>query len=230
VFHKFVFAQRGKHICVNNLGGISNITSIDWRKGKEPRVTAFDTGPANVLMDLACRHYSRGTRSMDIKGAWAARGGVDDALVETWLRHPFFNEPPPKSTGRELFGEAFLKPALERARNLSRYDALATFSALTARSIAAACDQFLASIPDRMILTGGGAANPSLKRQIAEALQQISPATVTLTCADLGWPLASIEPAAFALLAWLRMNRRPGNLPQTTGANRAVLLGQITEI
>jgi len=229
MFHKFVFGQRGKHVCVNNLGGISNITSIDWRKGKELRITAFDTGPANVLLDLAARHFSRGRRTMDTDGSWAARGKVNERLVARWLRHVYFAAPPPKSTGRELFGEPFLKDALRQMRGLSQFDALATLTALTARSIAGACESFLPSMPDRMILTGGGAANPVLKRYIAEALIGISPSTVTLTCADLGWPLESIEPAAFALLAWLRIHQRPGNLPRTTGASRAVLLGQITE-
>ena len=228
-FHKFVFAQRGKHICVNNLGGISNITSIDWREGQAPRITAFDTGPANVLMDLASRHFSRGRRCMDTNGAWAARGKANDGIVEKWLRHPFFGAAPPKSTGRELFGEPFLNQALKQMGDMSRFDVLATLSSLTARSIAAACERHLPSMPDRMILTGGGAANPVLKRMIGDALAHVSPDSVTLTSADMGWPLQSIEPAAFALLAWLRINRRPGNLPQTTGATRGVLLGQITE-
>jgi anhydro-N-acetylmuramic acid kinase len=231
MFHKVVFAQRGRHVCINNLGGISNISSINWRRGKEPAVTAFDTGPANVLLDLASRHFSGGRRTMDIGGAWAARGKVNDELLSRWLRHPFFAAPPPKSTGREMFGETFFTRALadiDRAR-LSRFDALATLTALSAHSIARACEQ-LPSLPDRMILAGGGGANPVLKQHIAQALQQLSPDIVTLTTAELGWPLQSVEPAAFALLAWLRVQARPGNLPQTTGANRPVPLGQVTGV
>jgi anhydro-N-acetylmuramic acid kinase len=234
VFHKFAFAQRGRHICVNNLGGISNITSIDWRNQTEtePHITAFDTGPANVLLDLASRHFSRGRRMMDRNGQWAAQGNVHEGLVNGWLRHSFFAIRPPKSTGRELFGEVFLRRVVAEAEGagLNRYDLLASLTTLTARSIAMACEQHLPSLPDRLILTGGGAANAVLQRSIAQELKRISEGILVLTSEELGWPLQSIEPAAFALLAWLRMQRRPGNLPQTTGARRAVLLGQISEV
>ncbi|MFN1208907.1 anhydro-N-acetylmuramic acid kinase, partial [Enterococcus lactis] len=79
-----VFGQRGRHVCVNNLGGISNVTSIDWRRGSEPKVAAFDTGPANVLLDIAARHLSNGKLTMDKDGAWAARGKIHDDLVAQW--------------------------------------------------------------------------------------------------------------------------------------------------
>jgi anhydro-N-acetylmuramic acid kinase len=232
MFHKLVFAQPGRHVCVNNLGGISNISSIDWRHDREPKLAAFDTGPANVLMDLASRHFSGGRKRMDADGGWAARGKVHEGLLSRWLRHPFFEAAPPKSTGREMFGEAFLNSAIVEMKHagLSRFDALATLTALTARSIACACERHLPSLPDRMILSGGGAANPVLKSSIAGALRSISKDIVTMTTAELGWPLQSIEPAAFALLAWLRVRRKPGNLPQTTGAKRPALLGQITEV
>ncbi|HEU0008843.1 MAG TPA: anhydro-N-acetylmuramic acid kinase, partial [Verrucomicrobiae bacterium] len=105
-FHVRVFAERGRHVCVNNLGGISNVTSIDWRRGAKPMVLAFDTGPANVLIDLAMRHFMDGRQAMDRNGAWATRGRVCEPLLAEWLEHPFLRRPPPKSTGRELFGEA----------------------------------------------------------------------------------------------------------------------------
>ena len=230
-FHVRVFGQRGRHVCVNNLGGISNVTSIDWRRGVGPKVLAFDTGPANVLMDLAVRYFSGGKQHFDRNGASAARGQVCDSLVAGWLNHPYFAAPPPKSTGRELFGEPFFAVALaesKRAR-LSKFDLLATLTAFTARSIALNYQKHLPSAPDAVILAGGGGENPMLRTRLAEALLQAGVETTVLQSSHLGWPSESIEPAAFALLAWLRWNAQPGNLPATTGARRAVLCGQVTE-
>ncbi|MGZ5544345.1 MAG: anhydro-N-acetylmuramic acid kinase [Limisphaerales bacterium] len=225
IFHQFVFARRGEHVCVNNLGGISNVTSMDWRRGSQPNMLAFDTGPANVLIDLAMRHFTRGAEHMDANGTWAARGEVCKALVQRWLRHEYFHRKPPKSTGRELFGEPFFKTVMRETKRLSKFDVLATFTEFTARSLALNYERHLPSVPDRLILTGGGAANPQLVKGITA---QFPPTTQVMTSESLGWPVQAIEPAAFALLAWLRMNGKPGNLPQTTGARRAVLCGQVS--
>ena len=222
MFHRVAFAKRGEHVCVNNLGGISNVTSLDWRRGSAPRVLAFDTGPANILINLAMRHFSEGKLEMDRDGAWAAKGTVDEGLLKQWLAHPYFRAKPPKSTGRELFGEPFLRKYL----TMNRYDLMATLTELTARSIATNYKLHLPSPPDRMILAGGGAANPSL----VGALKRSLPGSKIISAEGCGWPLQAIEPAAFALLAYLRFRNRPGNLPETTGASRPVLLGQITSL
>jgi len=230
MFHKLVFGRRGRHVCVNNLGGISNVTSIDWRRGQEPRLLAFDTGPANVLLDLAARKFSRDKLSCDHDGAWAAQGRPHEPLLREWLRHPFFRRKPPKSTGRELFGEPFFRNALAevRAARLSKFDVLATLTAFTARSLTLNYRKHLPALPDVIVLTGGGAANSALRANIQAELQQLKPTAQVQTSEDYGWPLQSVEPAAFALLASLRLQGRSGNLPQTTGAKRPVLLGQIT--
>jgi anhydro-N-acetylmuramic acid kinase len=231
MFHRWVMGRRGRHVCVNNLGGISNVTSIDWTCGDQPEVVAFDTGPANMLVDLAMRHYTQGKKLRDTNGAWAGRGTVSEILLRRWLKHPYFARQPPKSTGRELFGEPFLRRALAESQEggLSRYDVLATLTAFTARSLALNYRLHLRSLPQQVILTGGGAANATLVKAIRSQLQQLSPSVTVLTSETLGWPLQSIEPAAFALLAYLRWRSRPGNLPQTTGAGRAALLGQVSE-
>ena len=231
LFHVRVFGQRGQHVCVNNLGGISNVTSIDWSRGRAPRLRSFDTGPANVLLDLAMREFSGGRLHFDRDGKRAARGRVHEPLVDQWLRHPFFRQPPPKSTGRELFGEPFFKAALRQMRRakLSNTDILATFSALTARSLALNYRLHLATPPDAVVLAGGGASNVTLREMITGELKQLNPCVTVRTSDQLGWPVQSIEPAVFALLAWMRMQKKPGNLPATTGASRSVLLGQITE-
>lgn len=231
MFHVRVFGERGRHVCVNNLGGISNVTSIDWRRGAKPKLLAFDTGPANVLIDLAMREFSSGRLHFDRGGKLAARGRIDEALVNEWLRHPYFREKPPKSTGRELFGETFFKPALRtmRRRRLSDADVVATFTALTARSLALNYRLHLPVPPEVVVLAGGGALNATLRSAIEMELKKLNPGTVVQSSTELGWPVQSIEPAAFALLAWLRIRGEAGNLPETTGAKRAALLGQISE-
>lgn len=229
VFHQVVFARREQHVCVNNLGGISNVTSLDWRRGAQPRVLAFDTGPANVLLDLAVRQLTRGRQTCDRDGRLAARGKVCEPLLRAWLRHPFFRQAPPKSTGRELFGEKFLQPALAEMKQLglTQPDFLATLTAFTAHSIALNYALHLPAPPDLVVLSGGGANNSALSDAIASALRTSHPRIEVQTSADLGWPTEAIEAAAFALLAWRRWHGLPGNLPGTTGAKRAVLCGQI---
>ena len=168
---------------------------------------------------------------MDRNGAWAARGKVCERLVSQWLAHPYFAKKPPKSTGRELFGEPFWERVVRQTRKaeLSRFDVLASLTAFTARSLALNYELHLPSWPQTLILAGGGAANPSLVEAIRAAMQQIAPAAELVTSDALGWPFQTIEPAAFALLAYLRVQSQPGNLPRTTGASRAVRLGQISE-
>lgn len=222
VFHLQVFAERGRHVCFNNLGGISNVTSMDWTSGQTPRVLSFDTGPANILMNLAMRSLTGGASEMDRDGRYAGQGQVHEEVVRQCLAHPFIRRKPPKSTGRELFGEMYLERLLQQSR-LSPCDLIATLTEFTARSILENYRRHLRSKPDRIILGGGGACNPVLRERIA----QLSRVEVTTT-EPLGWPLQAIEPAAFALLAYKRMKGEPGNLPETTGAKHPVLLGQVT--
>jgi anhydro-N-acetylmuramic acid kinase len=231
LFHKIVFARRGQHVCVDNLGGISNVTSLDWRDGSEPRVVAFDTGPANVLLDLAMREFTTGKLDCDVNGAWAARGVANEELLARWLAHPFFKAGPPKSTGRELFGETFWRAEQWRIRalRLSRFDVLATLTEFTARSITLNYRLHLPSAPGTIILCGGGAKNPVLVRHIRTAFEKWKIPLRICRSSELGWPVEAIEPAAFALLAYYRLKKWPVNTPGTTGAQRAVLLGQITE-
>jgi anhydro-N-acetylmuramic acid kinase len=230
LFHQVAFARRGEFVCVNNLGGISNVTALDWRRGLTPRVLAFDTGPANVLLDLAARHFSGGHRSCDRHGAWARGGTPHETLLARWLRHPYFRRPPPKSTGREMFGEPFWQDALPTldAAGLSRDDALATLTEFTARSLALNYRLHLGGTPGRVVLAGGGAANPELVRCITAALRDKQPAVEVISSESLGWPSETLEAAAFALLAAYRLWELPANLPGTTGARRQVLLGQLT--
>jgi anhydro-N-acetylmuramic acid kinase len=230
LFHQVAFAQRGQHVCVNNLGGISNVTSLDWRRGKSPLALAFDTGPANVLLDLATRSLSLDHSPCDRDGQLAALGLVHYDQLDRWLKHPYFRKRPPKSTGRELFGEQFLQPTLKQMDVLGfdPADLLATLTEFTARSLTLNYRLHLPTPPDRVVLCGGGTKNPTLCAAIRRELLTLNPKTEVLTSDDLGWPPQAIEAAAFALLAWRRWHGLPGNLPTTTGARSAVLCGQVT--
>jgi anhydro-N-acetylmuramic acid kinase len=232
LFHKIVFARRGQHVCVNNLGGISNVTSLDWRSGKEPRVMAFDTGPANVLLDLAMREFTNGRLTFDRDGRWAERGTINMKLLLRWLEHPFFKLRPPKSTGRELFGEAFWRAELPHMRKLkmSQFDVLATLTEFTAYSMVLNYALHLRSVPGSVVLCGGGAKNPALFAAIISALDGWKAGIKLWTSEDFGWPSSAIEPAAFALLAFYRWKNLPGNIPATTGARRRSVLGQVQAV
>jgi anhydro-N-acetylmuramic acid kinase len=156
----------------------------------------------------------------------SSRGRINEPLLSEWLRHPFFLKPPPKSTGRELFGEVFFQHAV--ASKLKPADLMATLTELTARSIALNYRRYLSSLPDEVILCGGGARNPYLYARIALALRELKSDIAVSSSAEHGWDPQVIEAAAFALLAWQTFNRKPGNIPQTTGARGPRILGQIT--
>jgi N-acetylmuramic acid 6-phosphate etherase len=187
---------------------------------------AFDTGPGNMLMDYAAARITGGAWEYDRDGALAAQGKVDDAFLAELMAEPYLHLPPPKTTGRELFGVQFGAAAWEwaAARGLSGHDIIAAFTAFTARSIAQAYRDFLPRLPDEVIVSGGGAYNATL---MALLRRELAPARV-LTTAELGLPIAAKEAVAFAVMAYETWHGRPSNLPAATGARRAVVLGSIT--
>jgi anhydro-N-acetylmuramic acid kinase len=226
-FHVMVFGREGRHVCVNNIGGISNVTSIDRTRSRE-QIRAFDTGPGNLLIDLAMRELTSGRMQMDEDGKWARRGKAHEQLLRQWLRHPYFAAPPPKSTGREMLGEEFFAKvfASMTRKKMSPYDIVRTLTEFTARSIALNYRRHLPSLPSLVVVTGGGAANPVLVELLKGQLRQLADVTVTDSTA-FDWPHQAIEPAAFALLAKLRSDNRAGNIPSTTGARHGAILGQV---
>lgn len=206
--------------CIQNLGGIGNVTYLP--AGATPKqVLAFDTGPANLLIDAVAQQLTG--RPFDRDGALVAAGQVDSRLLAGWLADPYFALPPPKSTGRESFGYARAGQLLAEAAHLSPADLLATVSELTVESIARAYGDWLPTAPAEVFLGGGGVRNRYLVRRLRERL---APATVAST-AEVGIDSDFKEAIAFAVLAWLRCSNRPGNLPSVSGAARAVLLGDV---
>lgn len=234
-FHAAVFSREDETVCVNNLGGISNVTCLcPGDAAESPIVCSFDTGPGMMLIDLAMKSLTNGRSKMDRNGRRAAKGKVNEAALKRWLRHPYFRMAPPKSSGREQFGEKFLDRARLDLEGASPDDVIATLTEFTARSLALNYRLHLPTAPDRVILCGGGAANRFLVARIGVALNEIFAVrqgcgSELTTSEDHGWPLQAVEPAAFAWLAWLRWKKRPWPAPETTGAARAALLGQITE-
>ncbi|MCV3217178.1 anhydro-N-acetylmuramic acid kinase [Plectonema radiosum NIES-515] len=216
--------QEGR--CIQNIGGIGNVAYIPPRRDNWlEKILGWDTGPGNSLLDLAVHHLTAGAKTYDENGDWAASGTPCHPLIEQWLNQDYFHLPPPKSTGRELFGVAYLHQCLKDAEiyQLSSADLLATITELTAVSIVHNYRTFLPQMPQKVFLCGGGSRNLYLKRRLQILLQSIP----VLTTDEVGLSADFKEAIAFAVLAYWRNLGIPGNLPTATGASQEVLLGEI---
>lgn len=224
----YLLGDSRKERCIQNIGGIGNVTylpavSDNWLS----QIRGWDTGPGNSLLDLAVQHFTNGAKTYDENGDWAASGTPCYPLVEKWLTHEYFHLPPPKSTGRELFGVAYLHQCLEDAQGYQfstwPADFLATITELTAVSIVHNYDTFLPRRPHQVLLCGGGSRNIYLKRRLELLLGKVPVSTTD----KLGMSASFKEAIAFAVLAYWRSVGIPGNLPSVTGASQEVLLGEI---
>ena len=211
---------------VQNIGGIANLTAIPASAAAK-QVTAFDTGPGNMLIDAVTDRLFG--RPYDGDGRIAASGAILIPVISDLLRLPFFRRKPPKSAGREEFGREFARRFVNRCGRASKPDVVATATALTARSIADAISRFV--LPSRgkfrdFVVSGGGANNPILLAMLANELRQLH---LTIRTSDeFGLPSEAKEAAAFALMAYETWNHRPSNIPSATGANRPAILGKIS--
>jgi anhydro-N-acetylmuramic acid kinase len=212
---------------LQNIGGIGNVSWVPPR-GSGEKVLAFDTGPGNALMDAAVEKATGGRLTFDRGGRLAAQGSVDEALLAELLRHPYFGQEPPKSTGREVFGRPFVQRLAEAVRpegDREWMDLIATLTELTARSIADAYERWV--IPkgvEEVVVTGGGALNPTLVRRITDLLAPLP----VRDAATLGVDPEAKEALAFAALAWAHLRRIPANVPTATGAVGPRVLGSYT--
>lgn len=222
-----LFAEPDRARVLLNIGGIANLTHVPPRGSPDP-LLAFDTGPGNALMDAVVELASGGAERFDRDGVRAARGAIDGVLLERLLSDDFLRREPPRSTGRERYG----RPAVERlAAELQpsdeqAWDALAaTLTAFTAESIARAVRTWVLPRGAReLIVTGGGARNPSLMRMLRERLTEIDIADG----AALGLDPDAKEALAFAVLAWAHAHRISANEPAATGAAGPRVLGSMT--
>lgn len=213
-FHQAMFGAAHESRCVLNLGGIANITLLP--KDKQT-VRGFDTGPGNGLMDeWAQLHLNR---AFDADGAFAAQGQLHDELLAALLADTYFQQAPPKSTGRDQFHLEWVRRCYPTLGALPPADVQRTLTELTARSVA---DAIKAHAPatQRLLVCGGGARNGCLMQR----LRELTGLSVELTDA-YGLPTQWVEAAAFAWLAMRRVNGLSGNLPAVTGASKETVLG-----
>ena len=216
-----VFGAPGETRGVCNLGGISNITILNAAGS----VRGFDCGPANALLDeWAQRHLGK---PYDENGHFAASGQVDRRLLNALLDEPFFEQKPPKSTGRDLFNPAWLDAKLQGFAGVVPADVQATLVALTAITVAREIERHASDVR-AVYVCGGGARNPALMKAIQGALEETGVSGVpVLTTEALGVPPHQVEPLAFAWLAMRCVAREPGNLAAVTGAAGERVLGAI---
>jgi anhydro-N-acetylmuramic acid kinase len=209
---------------VQNIGGIANVTFLPSCCKLED-IVAFDTGPGNMVIDNIVRLTSGGRRRFDSNGKIAAQGKVNKRLLIEMLRHPFLKRSPPKSTGREEFGQAFSERLYKQAKgkDITDSDIVATVTAFTAKSITQAYRQFLPALPDEVILCGGGSRNKTL----VEMLRSELPDANMLTTDDFGINVDAKEAVSFAILAWATIKGLTNNVPGVTGADRPVIMGKI---
>ncbi|HIW91882.1 MAG TPA: anhydro-N-acetylmuramic acid kinase [Candidatus Corynebacterium avicola] len=202
-----------------NLGGIANITVV--APGEEP--VAFDTGPANALIDVMARHINGDSHSIDRDGALAARGTVDHDLLTQLLADPYYTLPAPKSTGKEHFHQEYLREQLQGYPDVDDLDVIATVTALTANTVADACH---AHGVKEVVASGGGTRNPTLMAQLQEYLGP----EVTLKTTDqvLGLHEGAKEACLMALLGWLSWHGLDATLPSLTGADHGTIAGRFS--
>jgi anhydro-N-acetylmuramic acid kinase len=209
-----------------NIGGIANVTVIP-PAAKIGDVFAFDIGPGNMVIDALVRHFTRGRKAFDRNAEMAGRGKVLPGLLDALLRDKYFLRAPPKTAGREQYGEKYVRAALAHpeTRGARAQDVIRTATILTALSIVDAIHRF---VPQRagvseLIVSGGGAHNPLLMAQIEAAL----PGIRLRSSDEFGVPGDAKEAFAFAVLGWETLHRRTANVPRATGARKSVVLGKV---
>ena len=211
---------------LQNIGGIGNVTIVP-PGGQIDGVRAFDTGPGVAVINGVVRTLIPDLE-YDVDGEHAARGAVIEEVVGELLEHPYFSAEPPKSTGRELFDRAYVERLIARCREVksgaSTDDIVATATALTARSIADAYRRFMPEPVTEVLVSGGGANNPTLLVMIARALEPLRVRRFD----EVYFDGEAKEAVAFALLAHLHMNGQAGNVPRATGARGPRVLGKLT--
>jgi anhydro-N-acetylmuramic acid kinase len=224
-----LYRSSNETILLQNIGGIGNITVLP-KNCSLSDVYAFDTGPGNMIMDGIITRFTGGVKTMDENGKTAAAGRVDTVLLEELKSHPYFNEKPPKSTGREMFGEEFIEKFYEKIkyRGISLQDTMATAAEFTAWSIMEGCRKFILPFykADKLYIGGGGSYNTALVEKIHKSMENLG--VSVLIQEDIGFNSDAKEAVAFALLADCTIAGRYNSVPSVTGAANPVILGKIS--
>jgi anhydro-N-acetylmuramic acid kinase len=235
-----------------NLGGIANVTVIP-ANAKPSQVFAFDTGPANMLIDALVAHFTKGRQRFDKDAHLAAQGRSIPALIDELMRDPYLKLAPPKSTGREYYGRTYLQKllALGKRHHAKPNDLIRAATIFTALSVVDALNRFV--LPKtkihQLIVSGGGTQNPLLFAQLSAALGATAGTHVVgardtrarlrpshhsrnsievLPSSSFNVPEDAKEAFAFALMAYETFHQRPSNVPSATGAHRPAILGKIS--
>lgn len=223
-----LFSSDSAWRALQNIGGIGNVTVVPPGGGADG-VRAFDTGPGVAVIDGVVKQLYAGM-SFDKDGKLAAAGAIVPGVVDTLLAEPYFQAPPPKSTGRELFSTGYVAHFIAACRSArpgcSSEDVVATAVSLTARSIADAYRRFLPEPVAEVLISGGGAKNPELARSLAKAIAPIQ----VRAFSDVFFDGEAKEAVAFALMGWLFLRGEPGNVPSATGARGGRILGKLTPV
>lgn len=219
--HYVLLRDKKRSRLIVNLGGISNVTYLPAGKGLDA-ILAFDTGPGNMVMDGLIRRLTKGRETMDRGGKLAAKGNVAIGLLAKLLAHPYLKRQPPKSTGREEFGDAFVEQilAVQKAHRLKSEDVLATCSLFTAITLGSA-RRWLGGPVDEVLVGGGGVRNRTLMSNLSSVFSPVSVRTFEAA----GWQSKAFEAAAFAVLAYQTFHGECANVPSVTGATHPVVLG-----
>ena len=209
-----------------NIGGIANVTVIPAAASLD-EVFAFDTGPGNMVIDALVRRFTKGRKRFDRNAEIASAGELLPKLAEKMMRDAYFSAPPPKTTGREQYGKAYVDSLLSdsEARRAKPESIVRTATVVTALSVLDAFHRFIAPKAKigELILSGGGARNPLLMAQLESGLTGVR----VRDAGELGVPGDAKEAFAFAVLAHETLHQRPANVPAATGARRAAVLGKV---
>jgi anhydro-N-acetylmuramic acid kinase len=224
ILDHIMFTDKKVNRILLNIGGISNFTVLPKASSKK-MVTAFDTGPGNMIIDGMMYHLFK--KSYDKNGLIAKKGFVDPGLFTFLLEDSYYKAKPPKSTGREHYGMGFQKKILKRAEGLSKYDVVRTVTEFTAYSIWTNYKQFIeAKTPVKeLIVSGGGAQNPVIMR----SLKNYFSGAKVRKASDFGINTNNKEAVLFAILANECIEGNSANMPAVTGSGREVILGKICQ-
>ncbi|MBQ7059582.1 MAG: anhydro-N-acetylmuramic acid kinase [Firmicutes bacterium] len=221
-----LYSDPVRNVGLQNIGGIGNITVLP-AGGKLEDLSAFDTGPGNMIMDAVTTRITGGQHHYDKDGRIASSGTIHPDLLKELMKDPYLPVIPPKTTGREYFGDAYVERIFRLAgeMGISDRDILATVTMFTAQTIAYSIHHLCPVKPERLIVGGGGSMNPALMKDIRDALPEIE----VMTNEDIGFDGNAKEAVAFAILANEAIHSVCNNAPAATGALHPVVMGKISQ-